>query len=355
MARPLRLLIAVLAAVAAAGLLTACGGGTSADVDSLLKQTFGPNKPVRSGKLDLHLAIDAKGLKGLTAPVDVKLSGPFQSVGKGQLPKFDFSLSLNTGKTSFSAGAISTSDKGFLKFQGQTYAVSDALFAQFRQGYEQAQSTSKSKNAAPSFQSLGIDPRRWLTDAKKSGEESVGGADTVHITAGIDIGKFLTDVNTLLGKAGSLGQGRVPTSITDQQRKDIESAVKSASLEVWTGKKDTTLRRLKIAVGLEVPADVQKRAGGLQRGTLVFDLLISDLNAAQTITAPANARPLSDLTSALGGAAASGGGGTGATPAPTTTTPPASGSGASQQYLDCLQKAGSNIAAVQKCADLIGG
>jgi hypothetical protein len=352
MARPFRLLIAVLAVALAGVALSACGGGSDDSVDSLLKQTFGPNKPVHSGKLDLHLAFEAKGVKGLDGPVDVKLTGPFATVGKGKLPKFDFSLSFTAGKTSFTAGAVSTGDKGFLKFGGRNYAVSDALFSQFRTGYEQAQSKSATKDSGPSFQSLGIDPRHWLTGAEKAGTEDVGGIETTHITAGIDVGRFLADVNKLLGKAGSLGRGRVPSSLTAQQQKDIKSAVKSSRLEVWTGKDDKTLRRLKIDIGLDVPADVRPRAGGLQSGTLVFDLVISDLNKDQTINAPADARPLSELTSALGGAAP----GTGTPATPATPAPSTGGSsGASQEYLDCLQKAGSDIAAVQKCADLIGG
>ena len=338
--------------------LGACGGGGGGSAESLLKQTFGPNHPVRSGSLGVQLNIDATGLQGLKGPVSLKLTGPFESQGKGKLPKFDFSLALNTSATNFSAGAISTGDKGFLKVQGKTYVVSDQLFQQFKQGYEQAASKSQSKSGALSFKSLGVDPLSWLKDPKKAGTEDVGGAATYHVTAGINMSKFLDDINTLLGKAGSLGQGNLPSAITPSQRRDIERSVKSATLDVWTGQDDKTLRRLRIELGIAVPADVQKRASGLKSGHVEFDLTISDLNKSQTINAPANARPLSELTSALGGGSSSGSGTT-TTPPSGATTPPAgtttAPAGSSQAYLNCLQKAHNDIAKVQKCAELLGG
>jgi len=360
MLRPLRVLAAALLLVIATGALAACGSSKDESPAQLLSDTFGPNHPIRSGKLDLSLALEVKGLASLKDPLALKLSGPFQSVGKGKLPKFDFTAAINTGGTNISAGAVSTGDKGFLRLAGDSYVLSDAIFKQFKDGYESASKDDKGKNTGVSFKSLGIDPQRWLKDPKSAGSEQVGGADTLHITAGIDVGRLLTDISTLLGKAGNLGQGAVPTSLTAQQRKDIESSVKSTTLDLWTGKKDKTLRRIKLHIDIAVPADVQKRAGGLQSGKLDFNLLIADLNSDQTITAPASPKPLSALTDALGqltGTGSSGSsGGTATTPATTTpaTTTPATGSSSSSAYLDCLQSAGSDVAAVQKCASKLG-
>jgi hypothetical protein len=359
MPRRFRVFAALIAVLLASTGLAACGGGGGGgSAQGLLRETFGTNKPVRSGNLSVVLNLDAAGLQGLKGPVSLKLTGPFQSQGKGKLPKFAFDLSLNTSGTSFTAGAVSTGDKGFVKVQGKTYAVTDSLFQQFKQGYEQAASKSQTSSGGLSFKSLGVDPLRWLKNPKNAGTENVGGADTYHVTAGLDIPHFLDDVNTLLGKAGSLGQGNLPSGLTASQRRDIERSVKSATLDVWTGKNDKTLRRLKIGIDIAVPADVQKRANGLKSGRLELDLTIADLNQSQTISAPANARPLSDLTSALGGASS----GTSTTPAvpavPTTPAPTGTSTapaGASQAYLDCLTKAKNDVTKVQKCATLLGG
>ena len=182
-------LFAVLLLVAAAAVLAACGSSSSSsgdDANKILADTFSSGKQVKSGKLDLELNLDLQGVKSLNGPASVKLTGPFQSAGTtGELPDFDFVARLALGGQNFEAGAVSTGDKGFVRFQGQSYSLSDKLFASFKQGYKQAQqkNANKGKSKQTTLQSLGIDPQRWLKDATVAGDETVGNADTTHITA----------------------------------------------------------------------------------------------------------------------------------------------------------------------------
>jgi hypothetical protein len=325
-------------------LVSACGGGNDS-VDSLLKQTFAPDKSVKSGRLNAQLDANVQGIQGLNGPVRLRLSGPFQSGAKGQMPRFDFILGLSAGGQSFSAGGVSTGDKGFVRFQGQAYGVSDQLFKQFRDGYLNAakQSASK-KNATPSLGALGIDPRHWLRNAKKAGEEKVAGTDTIHITAGIDVPRLLDDVNRLLSRASSAsGSKQVPTRLTDKQRQTIQQAVAAASVDVFTGKDDKLLRRLDVSVRL-------KPSGTVKGGTLRFQLQLDALNKDQTITAPTNTKPLDQLLGRTTGAQPT-------TTTPTTPAAPSSGGTAgstNSQYMQCLTKAGNDLQAVQKCAALLG-
>jgi hypothetical protein len=353
------LLLLVLPALAAG-----CGssGGGDAGTATLLKDTFSGGKAVKSGKLDVSLGFEAQGLPSLTGPVAFKLAGPFASEGAGKLPKFDFDLDIAAGGQTINAGAISLGDSGYLKFGGKAYTVDKALFDQFRTGYEKSQQSAKGKDAGPSFKALGVSPSAWLKGARKVGKAQVGGTSTFHITAGVDVPRFLADVNRLLAKAKNLGgastQG-VPQGISPAVQTTIERSVKHAQVDVYTGEDDHALRRLTLSVSLVVPKDAQKTAGGLKSGELRFDLTIADLNNDQTIRAPSGARPLSELQNAL--AALQGGGATGTTttpqttptPTPGTTTPPSAG--APSQYLDCVQKAGTDIAKVQKCAALVNG
>jgi hypothetical protein len=327
--------------------VSACGGGDDS-VDSLLSQTFAPDKSVKSGRLNAQLDADVQGIQGLNGPVRLRLSGPFQSAGKGEMPRFDFTLGLTAGGQTFSAGGVSTGDKGFVRFQGQAYAVSDQLFNQFKTGYLNAAKQSKQKKgSAPTLGALGIDPRRWLTGAKKAGEENIGGTDTIHITAGIDVSKLLDDVNRLLGRASTAsGSKQVPQRLTPAQRKTIQDAVDSATVDVFTGKDDKLLRRLDVNVKL-------KNSGTVKGGTLRFQLQLDALNKDQTIKAPANTKPLEQLLGQASGGASSGQSTTPAAPAAPSTTTPAAPSGNSA-YLQCLDKAGSDLSAVQKCAALQG-
>ena len=78
-------------------------------------------------------------------------------------------------------------------------------------------------------------------------------------------------------------------------------------------------------------------------GNLAFDLTIADLNEKQTIKAPQNAKPFDDLVAQLqgvtGGASGSGGGGS---------------TGGGSKYDQCVAGAGTDVAKLQQCADLIG-
>ena len=187
------------------------GDGASADedtsVDQVLEETFSGEKKVESGKLDLSLKIDVQGgcSSQVQGPISLRLTGPFQTQGKGKLPQFDIDAAFEGAGQNLKAGVTSTGDKAFVNFQGTEYAVSDQVFQQFKAGYEQAQKESADKGNQQSLATLGIDPRRWLTDAKNEGEAKVGDTDTIKITGGVDVNKLLDDVNTALEKARGLG------------------------------------------------------------------------------------------------------------------------------------------------------
>jgi len=334
-ALPSLLVALLLAALAVAG----CGGGgdgggdaASASPAELLNATFGGDTQIRSGKLTLALDAD---VQAVARPVAFQLSGPFQSSeSKTALPKFSFELAVTSDGATQRIGATSTGDKGFLSYNGVDYAVPDDLFRQFADGYRRSAQESGKQAATPSLKSLGIDPLQWLTDPRKAGEADVGGTKTVHLTAGIDVPKLLGDVRTAAGKVGSASGQAQQLSQADVQA--LAKSVKSAKVDIYTGADDEKLRKFVL--------DLQLTTGHVKL-TLQFD----DLNEPQDITAPADAKSITGLLSALG-AGSTPGSGAGATPpsatSPSTTTPGAP----NQRYLDCVQAAGNDIAKAQDCA-----
>ncbi|UGS37965.1 hypothetical protein DSM104329_04387 [Capillimicrobium parvum] len=328
---PSLLIALLLAAFAAAG----CGGGgnggggdaAGASPTELLNTTFGGDTSIRSGRLTLALDAD---VQGVAKPVTFKLSGPFEtSESKTELPKFSFELAVTSGGATQRIGATSTGDKGFLSYKGVDYAVPDDLFKQFADGYRQSAQQGAKQGSAPSLTSLGIDPLKWLTDPRRAGETDVGGVRTVHLTAGIDVPKLLGDVRTAAGKVGSASSQAQQLSQADVQQ--LAKSVKSAKVDIYTGADDRKLRKFVL--------DLQ-----LATGHVALTLQFDELNQPQDVTAPADAKSITGLLSALGAGATSGSGS--ATP-PSTTAP--SGS-SNQRYLDCVQAAGNDIAQVQACA-----
>jgi hypothetical protein len=347
---------------ALAVLVAACGGGTKAssstNVNTLLAKTFNGNKKVKSGKLDLSLQVNAKGTQGANGPISLSLAGPFQTQGKGKLPKFKIDFAFAGTGQSIKAGLTSTGDKGFVNFQGQDYAVSDPIFKQFRAGYEQAQKQGKTQNQ--SLTSLGLDPRKWLTNPKNEGDAKVGDEDVIKITGGVDVGRLLDDVNRALTKARSLGvQGtqQLPAQLTAAQKKQVTDAVENPRVEIYTGKSDTILRRMVVALGIVAPKGSTSSAG--QSADLKLDLAITNLNEDQSISAPPNPKSFDELSSRLGGLGLGGLGGASSSGSGSSSgSSSSSGSGAAnnknlEKYSKCVSDAGNDTAKARKCADLL--
>src|SRR5439155_6021230 len=169
----------VLLSCAFALALPGCGSSDES-VSSLLRQTFTSGESAKSGRVSAQLEGDVRGIQGLSGPFKLRLNGPFASAGKGKLPRFDFTLGITVSGQSFSAGGVSTSDRGWLRVNGQAYAVPDSLFKKFRDSYLAGASRSVSKRQpTPSLASLGIDPRTWLRGARKAGDAEIGGTKTI--------------------------------------------------------------------------------------------------------------------------------------------------------------------------------
>jgi hypothetical protein len=320
-------LLSILAAMLAGAVaLAGCGGGSSsssttagASPAALIKETFGSDKAVRSGRI----TIGAKGRAEGSGSFDFRLAAKFDQADADQLPKLDGTLSITSSGGSLQAGAVSTGTKGFLTVAGTAYAVSDADFAAFTKSYLGDQrKTATQKRSRPTLGALGIHPENWLTNPRTVGERTIGDAPTEHLTAGVDVAKMLADVKTIVAKNDLSGQ--LSASDIDQ----LGAAVKSATVDVDTGTKDHRLRRLVIHLTLAT-------------GAIDLTLQYDDLDQPQAIVAPKDARPLSDLTTALGQLGGSASGSSGSS---------GSTSDQSGRYAACLKAAGTDLAKVQACA-----
>jgi hypothetical protein len=338
------LVILLLALVVVAG----CGGDAAdsgTDVDQLLDETFSGGKPIESGRLSLVLGLEADAGEG---PVTAKISGPFQSEGQGRLPQLDLKGSFDGGGQGMSGGITTTADAAFVSFGGETYEVAGPVFQQFKAGYEQS-----AKEAAgdkdQSLASLGVDPRRWLTNARNEGESKVGDTDTIKITGDVDVPKLLDDVNGALEKIRALGvQGsdQIPQKLTDAEKRQTAEAIERLSVEIHTGAEDRILRRIVVALGLRLPEGVAV-AGGARSADIRFDFQLLDVNEDQEIEAPDNAKPFEQLLQQLeglglqlGGLGGLGGAGGG-------------NAEGVDEYSACVQKNLGDDDAVRKCADLL--
>lgn len=353
----------VIAAIVAVLALAACGsssssGGSSGDAQSLLKQTFSKGHVVRSGVLGFNLSVKPNGSSTFSTPVTLSLSGPFQSRGAGKLPQSDFTIAISALGHHGQLGVISTGTAGYISLQGATYQLPQADFQKLQQSF----SSTGASGSSTGLSQLGIDPMHWLTKPAVVGTETVGGAETTHIRAGVDVNALISDLDTFLAKTAkntNAASSGVPTQIPQATRQKIAAAVKNATVDVWTGKSDKTLRKLALTLSVPVTGKASTELGGMTSAGIGLTFQYSKLNQTQSIPAPSNVRPYSQFTaklqsigqqleSTLGaglGSTSSGGS--------ASSTTPGTGSSNVSKYSQCIQKANGDVTKMQKCASLL--
>ena len=150
-----------------------------------------------------------QGRRGRSGPITRQGRRPVPDPGQGKLPKFDID-SPSRAPARTQGRADLDRRQGLRQLPGHR-----ATWSPTRSSSSSRPATSRRRSRAArtknqqSLATLGIDPRKWLTNAKNEGEAKVGDNDTIKITGGVDVDKLLDDVNTALEKARTLGvQGR---------------------------------------------------------------------------------------------------------------------------------------------------
>lgn len=337
--------------------VTACGSGGSGgagpaaygDPVTLLRQTFAASHSVRSGILDLRLVITPRGSAALTTPLSLSLRGPFQSRGSGHPAESALTVTFSGAGRHGSLGVTTTASGAYVTLGGTSYSLPQAEFRKLQSSL----GARTGSGATPGLSSLGVNPERWVVRPRIVGTATVDGALTEHLHAGVDVrafalslGKVLARESSSLRAAGGAAASAVPTHITSAQASKIAAAIRRPTVDVYTGRSDSTLRRLTIDMTLPVHGSLSTRLGGLSSAAVRLTVDYSHLNEPQTISAPPHPQSFGALQSrlqALGGGITAGGLGS-------------TGIGASRRvskYATCIQKANGHVAKMQKCAALL--
>jgi hypothetical protein len=346
----MRTLLAVCAlALPIPAAIAGCGSddSSSEDPQTVLDETFNNDTTVSSGDLALTASVKADGAQG--GEFEASLSGPFQSDpdNPNTIPQLDWTATATgsgAGQTiDFSGEAVVTDDNAYVVYQDQAYEVGTDAFTQLRDQVESQASaagvgspTSFSEGCKQAVEQAGgdssacdIDFESWLTNLTNEGTEDVGGTPTVHVSGDADVSKILTDIGNIASSIPSASSSGFDPS----QLSLASGAVTDATIDVYSGTDDHVLRKLDVSLTID-PSALGAAAAGVGTITVSFSVEIDGLNETQTIEAPANPKPISDLLSNLGidlGALGGLGGTSGS-----------SGSGSSSggaEYLACIQQA----------------
>lgn len=345
----------VFCAIACALAVAACGSSSasntsSGSVQSLLSQTFAKGHSVKSGVLGFSLSVTPTGSSTLTTPIVLSLNGPFQSRGSGHLPQSAFTIGISALNKRGSIGVISTGTSGYVTLQGNAYQLPAADFQRLRSSFSSSGSSGQSGGLA----GLGINPQHWLKDPAIVGSDTLNGAQATHIRSGVNVTALLADLNTFLAKTAktTAGSTNIPTSIPAASQQKIAAAVRGAQVDIWTGTADKTLRKLTLSLTLPVSGQTSTVLGGMTSAGIGLSLQYSDLNQPQTISAPGNIKPYSQFTAKLRSVLSSVQGGLGSAGGASSGS---SSAGNVSKYSQCIQRAGSDVQKMQKCASLLNG
>jgi hypothetical protein len=358
------------ALLACGALLGACGGTDGdGDVEGLLDRAF--RESIGSADVRIEADVTLDGLRGFDRPVRLQATGPYIERKRG-LPELDIDVTLGVqgaGQT-VQFGLLRADNRAFVKFGGEFYEQSRGGVARANRAL-----SSRGARSSGSLRDLGLLPRTWVVAARDEGEETVAGVQTRHVSGSIDVRSLLRDLGDLVERSGRAvaSEGDVARPVSSSQLDRLADAVRTASFDVYVGKEDDVIRRFSVRLQVSVPEEDQASTGGLEGGAMRFSIEFSDVNGDQVVKAPANARPISDLTKQLGGLSALGGalgidadgGATGEdTPSsedrrgsdgrPAPRSEREDGVEAFRRYSDCLDKAGPNdTQALSRCAQLL--
>ena len=366
-------LLAALAALATA--FAACGGSSDKSSEDPQKVLDNASlEGVKSGDIDLSLGIKSTGDEG--GDIDVKLSGPFESGSKGDLPQLAMTASAKGSAKGedidFEGGLTLLSDRAYVNYQGTEYEVDPTTFGFVKSGFEQAQQQGSGSESNPADvtacqeAATGLKVGDFVDNLTNEGSADVDGTGTTKISGDLNVGAAIDAVIKLTENPACSSQleaaGPLPIGELEEAKGELTSAVKKSHVEVYVGD-DDIIRKLEAELTVEPK-------GSDEKVEVELSLALGGVNEEQDISAPSGAKPLQGLFQKLGvnpielleagssgeglggllegvtGGSSSGGesssGGSGG-----------SGSGASQQaYLECL-KGAETPADLQRCASMI--
>jgi hypothetical protein len=284
----------------------ACGGG---DSDESADQLLDGATLQGIESADLDLSIDAKSAGKEGGDIEVRISGPFQGAGKGELPQLAMTATAQ-GKTAgdgtdidFEGGLVLLPNSAYVNFEGIEYEVDPTTFSfvesALRRSERESGAAGEEGGASACREAAGeVEVARFVDEAKSEGGADVGGTETTKVSGELDVGGAIDAGIELAQSPACSAQvaaaGELPSDAeVEEAKEEVEGTVEEAKVEVYVGD-DDIVRRLAAELTL-APRN------GTGTTTIEFDLQLSGVNEEQQIVAPeGRTKPLSDLFIKLG-------------------------------------------------------
>ena len=252
--------------------LTGCG----AQEAEVVKGAF--EKDIASANIEV--AFEAQAGQGATS---VKLAGPYQSNGKGQLPSADLAVQImGAAPGTINGRLISTGKNAFVEYGGETYEVGEATIAELQK------SGGSSGQLTPNdIKTMMGQMQDWFPSSDTQEDADLEGEPVTRVTGKLDLSAALTDLKELAKRPGMSGtEGLKELSSGDIKR--IERMFSDPRFTLDVGRDDGKLRRI---------VATMKMDNGSEQGAMEFSIRFKDVDKPVTIDAPAtgSGKPIEEL------------------------------------------------------------
>jgi hypothetical protein len=299
-------MLALVASLALAALLSACGGGggASEDPQKVIEQaTF---EGIESGDMALSANIKSTGKEG--GNLKVELSGPFQGTGKKSLPELALKASAkgvaNGEKVDFEGGLTVLSDRAYVLYKGTEYEVEPTIFGFIKSSYEEAEQegageSSGAEATACQKDLTSLDLSEFADNLENEGGEEVAGVKTTKLSGDLNAKKAvdalikLTETPACASQLEAVGDGKGALAALKAEEDELTGAVKKAHVDLYVGEDDHIVR--KVVADLTV-----EPKGSGEKAEVEFEFTLSKVNEKQPIAPPAKSEPLTSLFGELG-------------------------------------------------------
>ena len=235
-------------------------------------------------------------------PITVKGTLKFNGTAVSD-SKVDLTATAKAGAQSYDVGAKIDGSKGWLGLMGQWYILPMDTLSQIGGSPTPSASSAPGGVAAQLKTLLGVDDSGWITSNDLVGTEQLDGKDVYHISNKLDIAALATSLSSLAQSSSLLGgASTLPTTAKDTAAtiKELQSALKEVKIDTWYEKDTFYLKKLIITAKMDLNSDPDLAAQGLNTLDLTITITMGDYNADFSVTPPATALPLDQLTNSLG-------------------------------------------------------
>lgn len=275
-----------LAVALALALVGVAGCGSTSPGEQALERAETNLTRIRSGTLSMIVLASTPGVADGRG-AGFELAGPFAvAEEEGRLPVARLTYTRVTGTTRRVTTFVSTGEEAFVELDGRAWRLDPAQVADLR---------ARGDGKAGGGGLEGLNLEAWVERPRVGPGPAIDGVATDRIIGDLDAAAAVNDLLALSQRFGA-GEDELPRRLEGEGAERVRRAVRSARVEILTGRGDGLLRHLEVVMemGVEGAEEVRAALGDLAGVRLRLVVDVRGVNEPVRVEAPVGARPVAE-------------------------------------------------------------